>query len=150
MGVTYISTKLSPDLQGFLNRTQAFIQSVRIIACFNGSRHWSISRIKDTMIEDGQVVVVGVMDDGYVVGGRWCRSSRNNVCCRNFAALYQKTIWINKKNKKWGGGIRGAVVARWTQQGDRSCDWGMMQHKIHLIRPGCLRFSLTLQCRIMA
>ena len=52
------------------------------------------------------------------------------------------------------GGIRGTVVARWTtvtnRSNDRSYARGMIHYKIHLIRPGCPRPSIALQCRIMA
>ena len=51
----------------------------------------------------------------------------------------------------------GASVTQWLSAGllanmpnDRSCAWGMIHNKIHLIRQGCPRPSIALQCRIVA
>ena len=33
---------------------------------------------------------------------------------------------------------------------DRSCTWGMMNNKIHVIYPLCPRLSIAVQCRILA
>ena len=50
------------------------------------------------------------------------------------------------------GGIRSTVVAIWTtgQQIERSCTWGMIHIKIHLISSGFPQTSIALQCRIVA
>ena len=48
----------------------------------------------------------------------------------------------------------GAAVAQWQHIGlqvkrssDRSCTWGMIRYKFHLISPGCPQPSIALQCR---
>ena len=43
--------------------------------------------------------------------------------------------------------LAGLLVNRSSNQ---SCTWGMNHNKIHLIRPGCPRPSIALQCRIVA
>ena len=49
----------------------------------------------------------------------------------------------------------GADMAQWShakrsRSSDRSCTWGMIHTKIHLISPGCPDPGLALQCRMVS
>ena len=55
-------------------------------------------------------------------------------------------LQISSKHISWEVSVvqwqRAGLLANWSS--DRSCAWGMIHNKIHLIRSGCLRTSIAL------